>query len=111
MKKYRFVSGVNKTSHFVNNMSLYDLLPYSPKQQLVGISNVPYNLVDGASLRDCLIMLAEVIKNQRTRLPRSNGRWEGTPGKWYSDNQNVNTITAENQLNLYLNDFSLIYKN
>lgn len=77
------------------------------------ISNVPYNVVDGASLRDCLIMLAEVIKNQRIRLPRSNGRWEGTPGKWYSDNQNVNTITAEKPVEFInnLTDFSLIYKN
>ncbi|WP_158527075.1 hypothetical protein [Bacillus safensis] len=58
-------------------------------------------------------MLAEVIKNQRTRLPRSNGRWEGTPGKWYSDNQNVNTITAEKPVEFInnLTDFSLIYKN
>ncbi|WP_416807561.1 T7SS effector LXG polymorphic toxin [Bacillus safensis] len=94
--KTAVVSGVNKTKDFANNISIYDLLPYSPKHQLAGIANVPYNVVDGASLKERLVMLAEGIKNPRTRLPRSNGRWEGVPGngKWYSDNPKVKAVTG-----------------
>ncbi|MDM5298047.1 T7SS effector LXG polymorphic toxin [Bacillus pumilus] len=94
--KTAVVNGVSKTNNFVKNINIYDLLPYSPKHQLAGIPNVPYNVVDGASLKERLVMLAEVIKNPRTRLPRSNGRWEGVPGngKWYSDNPKVKVVTG-----------------
>ncbi|WP_259407310.1 HNH endonuclease, partial [Bacillus safensis] len=94
--KTTVISGVNKTKHFAKNITIYDLLPYSSKHQLAGLSNVPYNVVDGASLKERLVMMAEGIKNPRTRLPRSNGRWEGAPGngKWYSDKQEVKAITG-----------------
>jgi RHS repeat-associated protein len=34
--------------------------------------------------------------NPRSRLPRTNGRWEGTPGNgfWHSDLQDVNEVTG-----------------
>ncbi|MEC2403214.1 HNH endonuclease, partial [Bacillus subtilis] len=55
---------------------------------------VPYNVVNGESLKNRLLQLIESA-NPRTRLPRNHGRWEGTPGngKWYSDKPEVNAVT------------------
>ena len=35
------------------------------------------------------------IDNPKTRLPRTNGKWEGEPGngKWYSDKPEVKSVT------------------
>ena len=41
-------------------------------------------------------VLAEYRKRNRTRLPRNNGHWDGSPGNgiWYSDISAVNAITG-----------------
>lgn len=41
-------------------------------------------------------VLAEYRKRNRTRLPRNNGHWNGSPGNgiWYSDISAVNAITG-----------------
>ena len=38
---------------------------------------------------------ANNVKNPKTRLPRTNGKWEGKPGdgKWYSNKPEVNKVT------------------
>ncbi|WP_226665561.1 peptidoglycan-binding protein [Metabacillus litoralis] len=41
---------------------------------------------------------AEVVNslNPKTRLPKTNGKWDGSPGngKWYSNNSDVNSVTG-----------------
>ncbi|WP_057913841.1 T7SS effector LXG polymorphic toxin [Peribacillus muralis] len=90
------VKGATKAKELA---SIPNLLPYNPKNQLSMAGGVPYNVVDGVGLKDQLISMAKVVGstiNPRTRLPRTNGRWEGNPGngKWYSENPEVLTVTG-----------------
>lgn len=56
-------------------------------------------MVNSEGLKEKLISMARVetkgIDNPKVRLPRTNGKWEGEPGKgkWYSDKPEVNKIT------------------
>ncbi|WJE46698.1 T7SS effector LXG polymorphic toxin [Peribacillus frigoritolerans] len=88
------VKGVTKAKELA---TIPNLLPYNPKNQLSLAGGVPYNVVNGVGLKDQLITMAKVVGiNPRTRLPRTNGRWEGNPGngKWYSENPEVLTVTG-----------------
>ncbi|WP_435002236.1 T7SS effector LXG polymorphic toxin [Bacillus atrophaeus] len=78
----------------IKDVNIPDLLPYNPKYDLAMAGGVPYNVVNGESLKNRLLQLIESA-NPRTRLPRTKGRWEGTPGngKWYSDKPEVNAVT------------------
>ncbi|MGG0052761.1 T7SS effector LXG polymorphic toxin [Bacillus atrophaeus] len=78
----------------IKDVNIPDLLPYNPKYDLAMAGGVPYNVVNGESLKNRLLQLIESA-NPRTRLPRNHGRWEGTPGngKWYSDKPEVNAVT------------------
>ncbi|MDQ0927644.1 putative ribonuclease toxin of YeeF-YezG toxin-antitoxin module [Bacillus atrophaeus] len=78
----------------MKDVKIPDLLPYNPKYDLAMAGDVPYNVVNGESLKNRLLQLIESA-NPRTRLPRTKGRWEGTPGngKWYSDKPEVNAVT------------------
>src|SRR5699024_3851483 len=77
---------------------LDELLPYHPKHQLAVDGPVPYNVYDGVHLRDQLMVKAENVssKGPKTRLPRTNGKWNGEPGNgvWYSDKAEVQSITT-----------------
>ena len=81
--------------------SLANLLPYGPRPQFAIAGEVHYNTVNAAGLRDQVISIARVVSgvkgidNPTTRLPRTNGKWEGEPGngKWYSDKPEVKNIT------------------
>ncbi|MCY7757906.1 T7SS effector LXG polymorphic toxin [Bacillus inaquosorum] len=88
---------INKASQAgkkIKDVKIPDLLPYNPKYDLAMAGGVPYNVVNGESLKNRLLQLIESA-NPRTRLPRTKGRWEGTPGngKWYSDKPEVNAVT------------------
>ncbi|MCY7902140.1 T7SS effector LXG polymorphic toxin [Bacillus inaquosorum] len=88
---------INKASQAgkkIKDIKIPDLLPYNPKYDLAMAGGVPYNVVNGESLKNRLLQLIESA-NPRTRLPRNHGRWEGTPGngKWYSDKPEVNAVT------------------
>ncbi|WP_416042531.1 T7SS effector LXG polymorphic toxin [Bacillus subtilis] len=88
---------INKASQAgkkIKDVKIPDLLPYNPKYDLAMAGGVPYNVVNGESLKNRLLQLIESA-NPRTRLPRNHGRWEGTPGngKWYSDKPEVNAVT------------------
>ncbi|WP_311187680.1 HNH endonuclease, partial [Bacillus atrophaeus] len=85
---------VSKAGQKLKNVSLPDLLPYNPRYDVVPAGGVPYNVVNGENLKDRLLRLIESA-NPRTVLPRTKGRWEGTPGdgKWYSDIPEVNAVT------------------
>ncbi|MCY8464366.1 T7SS effector LXG polymorphic toxin, partial [Bacillus atrophaeus] len=84
----------SKAGQKLKNVSLPDLLPYNPLYDVVPAGGVPYNVVNGENLKDRLLRLIESA-NPRTVLPRTKGRWEGTPGdgKWYSDIPEVNAVT------------------
>ncbi|MEC0600807.1 T7SS effector LXG polymorphic toxin [Bacillus spizizenii] len=88
---------INKASQAgkkIKDVKIPDLLPYNPKYDLAMAGGVPYNVVNGESLKNRLLQLIQSA-NPRTRLPRTKGRWEGTPGngKWYSDKPEVNAVT------------------
>ncbi|MCY9091528.1 T7SS effector LXG polymorphic toxin [Bacillus mojavensis] len=88
---------INKASQAgkkINDVKIPDFLPYNPKYDLAMAGGVPYNVVNGESLKNRLLQLIQSA-NPRTRLPRTKGRWEGTPGnsKWYSDKPEVNAVT------------------
>ncbi|KIN36569.1 T7SS effector LXG polymorphic toxin [Bacillus subtilis] len=88
---------INKASQAgkkIKDVKIPDLLPYNPKYDLAMAGGVPYNVVNGDSLKNRLLQLIQSA-NPRTRLPRTKGRWEGTPGngKWYSDKPEVNAVT------------------
>ncbi|MEC5219895.1 T7SS effector LXG polymorphic toxin [Bacillus atrophaeus] len=85
---------ISKAGQKLKNVSLPDLLPYNPLYDVVPAGGVPYNVVNGENLKDRLLRLIESA-NPRTVLPRTKGRWEGTPGdgKWYSDIPEVNAVT------------------
>ncbi|WP_181219633.1 T7SS effector LXG polymorphic toxin [Bacillus subtilis] len=88
---------INKASQAgkkIKDVKIPDLLPYNPKYDLAMAGGVPYNVVNGESLKNKLLQLIQSA-NPRTRLPRTKGRWEGTPGngKWYSDKPEVNAVT------------------
>lgn len=88
---------INKASQAgkkMKDVKIPDLLPYNPKYDLAMAGGVPYNVVNGESLKNRLLQLIQSA-NPRTRLPRTKGRWEGTPGngKWYSDKPEVNAVT------------------
>ncbi|RIJ66377.1 T7SS effector LXG polymorphic toxin, partial [Rummeliibacillus sp. POC4] len=92
-------AGASKVKGAAQKISGLDLLPYAPRNQLAyaNAGVVPYNVVNGAGVKDQLLSLAKVESsgNPRTRLPRRNGQWEGKPGngKWYSDKPQVKKIT------------------
>ncbi|MEC0765043.1 T7SS effector LXG polymorphic toxin [Bacillus atrophaeus] len=73
---------------------LSTLKPFVMREEVVTIEGFPYNVINDVSLKDRLLQLIEAA-NPRKRLPRTNGRWEGTPGngKWYSDKPEVNEVT------------------
>ncbi|WP_434813883.1 T7SS effector LXG polymorphic toxin [Bacillus halotolerans] len=73
---------------------LSTLKPFVMREEVVTIEGFPYNVINDVSLKDRLLQLIEAA-NPRKRLPRTNGRWEGTPGngKWYSDKPEVNGVT------------------
>ncbi len=77
---------------------LDELLPYHPKHQLAIDGPVPYNVYDGVNLRNQLMVKVENVssKGPKTRLPRTNGKWNGEPGNgvWYSDKAEVQSITT-----------------
>ncbi|MBU8803443.1 HNH endonuclease [Bacillus subtilis] len=88
---------INKASQAgkkIKDVKIPDLLPYNPKYDLAMAGGVPYNVVNGESLKNRLLQLIQSA-NPRTRLPRNHGSWEGTPGngKWYSDKPEVNAVT------------------
>lgn len=88
---------INKASQAgkkINDVKIPDFLPYNPKYDLAMAGGVPYNVVNGESLKNRLLQLIQSA-NPRTRLPRTKGCWEGTPGnsKWYSDKPEVNAVT------------------
>ncbi|MEC1668455.1 T7SS effector LXG polymorphic toxin [Bacillus mojavensis] len=88
---------INKASQAgkkINDVKIPDFLPYNPKYDLAMAGGVPYNVVNGESLKNRLLQLIQSA-NPKTRLPRTKGRWEGTPGnsKWYSDKPEVNAVT------------------
>ncbi|MCY8015474.1 T7SS effector LXG polymorphic toxin [Bacillus haynesii] len=69
--------------------------PFAPQVQFAGAAGkVPYNILDGEKIKEKFIQYIKSA-NPRSVLPRTNGRWEGTPGngKWYSDNPEVNAVT------------------
>ncbi|MGX4294632.1 T7SS effector LXG polymorphic toxin [Bacillus sp. JK62] len=90
----KVTSKVSKASSKVKDVSIADLLPYNPLYDIVPAGGVPYNVVNSENLKDRLLQLIKST-NPRTRLPRTKGRWEGTPGngKWYSDKPEVNAVT------------------
>ena len=73
---------------------LSTLKPFVMREEVVTVEGFPYNVINDVSLKDRLLQLIEAA-NPRKRLPRTNGRWEGTPGngKWYSDKPEVNEVT------------------
>ncbi|WP_309248338.1 T7SS effector LXG polymorphic toxin [Bacillus subtilis] len=73
---------------------LSTLKPFVMREEVVTVEGFPYNVINDVSLKDRLLQLIEAT-NPRKRLPRTNGRWEGTPGngKWYSDKPEVNEVT------------------
>ncbi|MED4612148.1 T7SS effector LXG polymorphic toxin [Bacillus subtilis] len=73
---------------------LSTLKPFVMREEVVTVEGLPYNVINDVSLKDRLLQLIEAT-NPRKRLPRTNGRWEGTPGngKWYSDKPEVNEVT------------------
>nr|WGD75123.1 HNH endonuclease [Bacillus subtilis] len=73
---------------------LSTLKPFVMRDEVVTVEGFPYNVINDVSLKDRLLQLIEAT-NPRKRLPRTNGRWEGTPGngKWYSDKPEVNEVT------------------
>ncbi|MGO1136279.1 T7SS effector LXG polymorphic toxin [Bacillus subtilis] len=73
---------------------LSTLKPFVMRDEVVTVEGFPYNVINDVSLKDRLLQLIEAA-NPRKRLPRTNGRWEGTPGngKWYSDKPEVNEVT------------------
>ncbi|MFF0860063.1 T7SS effector LXG polymorphic toxin, partial [Bacillus velezensis] len=90
----KVTSKVSIASSKVKDVSIADLLPYNPLYDIVPAGGVPYNVVNSENLKDRLLQLIKST-NPRTRLPRTKGRWEGTPGngKWYSDKPEVNAVT------------------
>ena len=88
-------AGASKVKGAAQKISGLDLLPYAPRNQLAyaNVGVVPYNLVNGAGVKNQLISMTKVESsgNPRTRLPRRNGQWKGEPGngKWYSDKPQV----------------------
>lgn len=101
-----------------------------------GIEGAPYNTINGVGLKEKLLILSKILNNPRSRLPRNDGGWVGTPGsgKWLSDKPEVLAVTngkpvefidgrpdftpwskgqlkfKEGQLNGSDNDFSLVYE-
>ncbi|WP_340191394.1 T7SS effector LXG polymorphic toxin [Bacillus amyloliquefaciens] len=90
----KVTSKVSKAGQKLKDVSIADLLPYNPRYDVVPAGGVPYNVVNSENLKDRLLQLIKST-NPRTRLPRTKGRWEGTPGngKWYSDKPEVNAVT------------------
>ncbi|RDY88555.1 T7SS effector LXG polymorphic toxin [Bacillus amyloliquefaciens] len=90
----KVTSKVSKASQKLKDVSIADLLPYNPRYDVVPAGGVPYNVVNSENLKERLLQLIKSA-NPRTRLPRTKGRWEGTPGngKWYSDKPEVNAVT------------------
>ncbi|WP_191565934.1 T7SS effector LXG polymorphic toxin [Metabacillus idriensis] len=60
-----------------------------------GIERVPYNTINSVGLKEKLLILSKILNNPRSRLPRNDGVWGGTPGsgKWYSDKPEVLAVT------------------
>ncbi|OIR59237.1 hypothetical protein BLL41_21585 [Bacillus sp. FMQ74] len=88
---------INKASQAgkkIKDVKIPDLLPYNPKYDLAMAGGVPYNVVNGESLKNRLLQLA-ASANPRSVLPRTRGKWIGKPGdgQWYSDIPEVNAAT------------------
>ncbi len=92
---------LSATKNVVNKSTLQNFLPYAPQNQFAFAGNVPFNTLNGTVVKENLIVRAKLelsdkgIDNPTTRLPRTNGKWEGEPGnrKWYSDKPEVKIIT------------------
>ncbi|MCY8378430.1 T7SS effector LXG polymorphic toxin [Bacillus haynesii] len=58
------------------------------------IGAFPYNTINDVTFKERLLKFARSL-NPKTRLPRTGGIWDGTPGngKWYSDKPEVITVT------------------
>ncbi|MDL4842632.1 HNH endonuclease [Aquibacillus rhizosphaerae] len=86
----------------VGRATLQDMLdslqPYRLDPAL-GTVGGPMNVVNPGLLRkkleDTYSLVVKSIENPKTRLPRTNGKWDGElgNGKWYSDKPEVKSVT------------------
>lgn len=80
------VKGVTKAKELV---SIPNLLPYNPKNQLSLAGGVPYNVVNGAGLKEQLISMARVESEINGRgIDNSNRLIPGNPGVITGGNSN-----------------------
>ncbi|MGE7184005.1 hypothetical protein ACQKKK_08355 [Peribacillus sp. NPDC006672] len=97
------VKGATKAKELV---SIPNLLPYNPKNQLSMAGGVPYNVVNGAGLKDQLISMAKVESE-------INGRGTEEVSKKISDVPHVKEakdIIAERTKGLDLNEYPTMTK-
>uniref|UniRef100_UPI00262FEE91 hypothetical protein n=1 Tax=uncultured Rummeliibacillus sp. TaxID=762292 RepID=UPI00262FEE91 len=67
-------AGASKVKGAVEKISGFDLLPYSPRNQLAyaNVGVVPYNVVNGAGVKDQLLSLAKMESKGNAKLSPSN---------------------------------------
>ncbi|WP_241503601.1 EndoU domain-containing protein, partial [Bacillus safensis] len=77
--------GLEQGAKSIDNVSISNLLPYSPKFQMAGGGKLPYNVFDGENIKNKLLSMAKRLDNSE-----GNGGHLTASNKGYKGTRNVN---------------------
>lgn len=80
--------GLEQGARSIDNVTIPNLLPYSPKFQLAGGGKLPYNVFDGENIKNKLLSMAKRLDNSE-----GNGGHLTSSNKGYKGIDNANDIT------------------
>ncbi|WP_424925822.1 ribonuclease YeeF family protein [Bacillus safensis] len=80
--------GLEQGAKSIDNVTIPNLLPYSPKFQLAGGGKLPYNVFDGENIKNKLLSMAKRLDNSE-----GNGGHLTSSNKGYKGIDNANDIT------------------
>ncbi|WP_426578745.1 ribonuclease YeeF family protein [Bacillus altitudinis] len=80
--------GLEQGAKSIDNVTIPNLLPYSPKFQLAGGGKLPYNVFDGENIKNKLLSMAKRLDNSD-----GNGGHLTSSNKGYKGIDNANDIT------------------
>ncbi|MGE6632172.1 DNA/RNA non-specific endonuclease, partial [Bacillus sp. NPDC077027] len=66
--------GLEKVAKSIDNVSIPNLLPYSPKFQIAGGGKLPYNVFDGENIKNKLLSMAKRLDNSPSYGVSQTGR-------------------------------------